>query len=133
TSTPSRAGSSWPRRCRARTAPPARRPPSTTSVVRQSGSRRSSAGRRLFRFQIREPDLDERPDPLLQPGLPREGECLLPALPRLRRVDALLEAVVAGHEQLLDPLADALFHNATLTARMNGCRAARRSPSRSAC
>ena len=71
--------------------------------------------------QIREPDLDERPDPLLEPGLPRERERLLPALARLRRVDALLEPVVARHEQLLDPLVDVLFHKATLTGRMNGC------------
>jgi len=35
---------------------------------------------------------------------------LLPALPRLRRIDSLLEPVVPGDEQLLDPLADVVFH-----------------------
>src|SRR4029079_1510131 len=97
---------------------------------RRGGSRRSSA---LLLPQIRDPDLDERPDPLLEPGLAREGERLFPALPRLLRIDALLEPVVARHEQLLDPLLDAISHTATLTARMVGCPPAPRSPSRSAC
>ena len=83
--------------------------------------------------EIRDPDLDERPDPLLESRLPRERERLLPALSRLRRVDALLEPVVARNEELLDPLVYALFHRATLTARMDWCPPAPRSPSRSAC
>src|SRR5262249_39814480 len=119
-----------PRRCRARTSPPARRPPRTTSVARRNASRRSSAGLLL---QIGEPDLDERPDPLLQPCLPRKGESLFPALTRLRRIYSRLQAVVPGDEQLLNPLVGAFFHEPKLTGRMNECPAARRNPRRSAC
>ena len=54
------------------------------------------------RRQIREPDLDERPHLVLETGLPRHLERLLPALARLLRVDTLLQPVVAGDEQLLD-------------------------------
>ena len=54
--------------------------------------------------QVGEPDLDERPHGLLEPCLARDRERLLPALAHLRRVDALLQPVVPGHEQLLDAL-----------------------------
>ena len=47
-------------------------------------------------FEVGEPDLDQRPDPLLHPVLARERQRLLVALAHLRRVDALLEPVVAG-------------------------------------
>jgi len=47
---------------------------------------------------------DARPHGALYAGLPRDRERLLVALARLGRVDALLEPVVPGHEQLLDPL-----------------------------
>jgi CheY-like chemotaxis protein len=53
---------------------------------------------------------------------------LLPALACLGRIDALLEAVVAGHEQFLDPSANVPFHKSTLTARMNGMRARKSKP-----
>ena len=48
--------------------------------------------------EIREPDLDERPDLILEPRLAREGEGLLPACACLGRIDALLQAIVARHE-----------------------------------
>jgi len=71
-----------------------------------SGFRRRRSTRSSSKpLEIREPDLDERPDLLLEPGLARDRERLLEALPNLRRVDALLEPVVAGDEQLLDLLA----------------------------
>ena len=54
----------------------------------------------LRRRQVREPDLDERPNRLLEPRLARDLERLLPALARLGRVDALLQPVVARDEQL---------------------------------
>src|SRR5581483_3837126 len=83
-------------------------------AARPNASRRSSVALRL---EIGEPDLDERPDPLLQASLPRQGQRLLPAFARLHRIDALLEPVVAGDQQLLDPLADVLFHKSTLTGQ----------------
>jgi hypothetical protein len=52
--------------------------------------------------EIGEPDLDERAYLVLDPGLARELERLLVALPRLRRGDALLEPVVPRYEQALD-------------------------------
>jgi len=66
-------------------------------------------------LQIRQPDLDERSDPFLEPRLPRERECLLPALARLRGIDPLLQAVVARDQELADLLADiVLAHGSTL-------------------
>ena len=59
----------------------------------------------LLPLEVGEPDLDERPDPLLEPRLARRLERLLVTLPHLGRVDPLLEPVVSGHEQLLDPQA----------------------------
>ena len=67
---------------------------------RRAGWRLSSSAQPL---EIREPDLDERPHRLLEAGLPRDGERLLVALPRLLGRHPLLEPVVAGDEQLLDP------------------------------
>ena len=61
-------------------------------AVRRSGWRRSS-GEPL---EVGEPDLDERPHALLEPGLARDRERLLVALAHLLRLDALLEPVVAG-------------------------------------
>jgi hypothetical protein len=55
------------------------------------------------RLEIGEPDLHERPDRLLDPGLTGECQRRLPALARLRRVDPLFETVVTGYEMLLDP------------------------------
>jgi hypothetical protein len=69
-------------------------------------------------FEIGKPELDERADPLLDPSLAREGECLLVARAHLLGIDALLQAVVAGHEQLLDPLARVFpLHKSTVTSQ----------------
>ena len=53
-------------------------------------------------FEIGEPDLDERPHGLFDPGLARQLESLLVALARFRRRDALLQPVVPRDEQALD-------------------------------
>ena len=58
-----------------------RRPSRTTSGVRRLGWRRFSSEP----FEVGEPDLDERPDRVLDPRLARELERLLVALPRLSR------------------------------------------------
>lgn len=79
--------------------------PSVTSVGRVD-SRAAPLGTRGWRvkaIEIREPDLDERPHGLLEPGVDRHPECLLVRLAHLFRRHALLEPVVAGHEELLDP------------------------------
>jgi preprotein translocase subunit SecG len=52
--------------------------------------------------EVGEPHLYERPHGVFEAGLPRGGERLLVALTHLLRGDALLEPVVAGHEQPLD-------------------------------
>ena len=87
-------------------APRARRPPRTTSSVQaerieailsraaRPASLSSTSGRIFF----------------LEPRLPRERERLLPALARLRRVDALLQPVVTGDEEMLDPFAHIFLH-----------------------
>jgi CheY-like chemotaxis protein len=70
-------------------------------------------------FEVREPEFDERPDRLLQPRLSRRLQRLLVALPDLVGIDALLEPVVAGHEQLLNPLAGVLpLHKFTVTSHI---------------
>ncbi|TMM10910.1 MAG: response regulator transcription factor [Actinobacteria bacterium] len=80
---------------------------------RQSGSKRSSAGR-----QVGEPELDERPDRVLEACFARDGERLLPALPGLLRVDALLQPVVTGDEELPDALARVFsLHKGKLTTQ----------------
>src|SRR5579884_3997699 len=61
--------------------------------------------------------LDQGAAALLAARLPGERERLRPALAGLRRVDALLQPVVAGDEELLDPLADIRFHTATVTGQ----------------
>ena len=80
---------------------------------------RRRAGWRSFSSEPREvgePDLDERPHGFLEPGCARDLECLLEALARLGGVDALLQPVVAGHEQLLDTRARLLaLHRQRLT------------------
>src|SRR3954451_20025008 len=73
---------------------------STTSGVRQSGWRRSCCEP----FEVREPDLDQRPDRLLEPGLLRNGQRLLVALPDLVGGNALFQPVVARQEQIVDLL-----------------------------
>ena len=64
---------------RSRTRRRARRPRRTTSGVRRLGWRRFSSEP----FEVGEPDLDERPDRVLDPRLAGELERLLVALPRL--------------------------------------------------
>ena len=55
-------------------------------------------------LEVGEPDLDQRPDALLEPGLLGYGERLLVALSGLLRIDSLLETIVTGDEKLLDSL-----------------------------
>jgi preprotein translocase subunit SecG len=76
-----------------------RRHRSTTSGGRRAGWRRSSCEP----LEIGQPELDERPDTVLETGLARDRERLLVGLADLRGIDALLQPVVSGHEQLLDP------------------------------
>jgi CheY-like chemotaxis protein len=77
---------------------------------------------RLLR-QVREPDLDERPHRVLEAGLARHGEGLLPRLARLLRIDALLEPVVTRDEQLLNPPARFLgVHSPSLTVQNSDSR-----------
>jgi hypothetical protein len=71
------------------------------SGVRRSGWRRFSCEP----FEVREPDLDERAYRLLEPRLARDGQRLLVALTDLLGRHALLQAVVAGQEQMVDLLA----------------------------
>jgi hypothetical protein len=73
-------------------------PRGTTSGCRRNGWRRSSSEP----LEVGEPDLDERPHALLEPCLARDRQRLLVALPDLLRRDALLQAVVAGEEQVVD-------------------------------
>src|SRR5581483_1380884 len=102
-------GSAVPPSCLVRTRPAARRRPPTTSGSRRSGWRRSSSEP----LEVGKPDLDERPDALLEPRLACERERLLVGRPDLLGGDALLQAVIARDEQLLDPLAD-LYHTENL-------------------
>jgi hypothetical protein len=60
--------------------------------------------------EIGQPDLDERSDRVLEPGLPRDLERLLVALTDLVERDPLLEPVVARHQELLDALARVVRH-----------------------
>ena len=70
---------SRPPRYRARISPVARQPLLTTSGCRRNGWRRSS-GEPL---EVGQPDLDERPDRVLDAGLARDGERLLVGLAHL--------------------------------------------------
>jgi hypothetical protein len=45
-------------------------------------------------LKIRKPDLNQRFDRILEPGLPGDRESLLVALPYLGRIDSLLETIV---------------------------------------
>ena len=84
-----------------------RQPPSTTSGFRRSGWRRSC----FEPLKIGEPDLDERPDRLLDAGVAREFERLLVALAHLGRVDALLQAIVPGQQRLVYRSGETLIHD----------------------
>ena len=74
-------------------------------MSRRAGWRRFS----IEPFEVGEPDLHERADPLLEPRFARELERLLVALACLCGVDALLQPVVARDEKLLDSLTDIAF------------------------
>jgi hypothetical protein len=82
------------------------------------------------RWEIRQPDLDERAHRLLEPGLAGHLERLLPALARLGEVDSLFETVVTGHEQFLDPVTRVVvsLHKATLTRQSGLSRVGDRWP-----
>src|SRR3954470_14610627 len=99
TSSRSRRPCARPLSCRARTW---QRAPPTSCMT--STSRRAGGGRFWSPLETRKPDLDQRPDRVLEPGLAGDGESLLVALAYLGRIDPLLETIVAGDEQLLDPL-----------------------------
>ena len=106
--------------------PLVRRPKSTTSGVRRRRWRRFSSEP----LEVGEPDLDERADRVLEACLARGLERLLVALAGLRRVDALLEPVVAGDEELLDPLPCLVpLHKSTVTVHIEGGTASWRLPS----
>jgi CheY-like chemotaxis protein len=84
-------------------------------MSRRAGWRRSSKP-----LEIREPDVDQRLDRILQPGLARDGERLLVALARFAMIHPLLEPVVAGHKQLLDPRPSVdLLHERSLAAHIS--------------
>src|SRR6478736_4023703 len=107
-----------PRSFPARTRPPAPRPSGMTSMSRRAGWRRFCSP-----LEIGEPDLHQRPDRILEPGLARDYKSLLVALPNLRRIDPLLQPVVTCDEQLLDPLARVLgLHDRSLTAQSSVLR-----------
>jgi CheY-like chemotaxis protein len=101
--------------------PLAQRPRSTTSGVRRRRWRRFSSEPR----EVREPDLDERTDRVLQAGLAGRLERLLVALTGFGGVDALLEAVVPCDEELLNPLSCVVpLHKSTVTVQIeDGTRA----------
>lgn len=70
--------------------------------------------------EVREPDLHERPDLVLDPRLAREGEGVLVALPGLLRGDALLQAVVARDEELLNLLTWRAGHDESVALALRG-------------
>ncbi len=81
------------------TSRPALLPAITTSSCRRHGWRRFSSEP----FEIGEPDLDQRTNRVLEARIPRHRESLLVRLADLLGRNALLQPVVAGDEQLLDP------------------------------
>src|SRR5437879_4329802 len=96
--------------------PPVRRPRSTTAGVRRSGLR----GFSCEPLAIREPELHQRTDRILDACLVGGLEGLLVALSHLDRVAPLLQAVVAGHEELLDPFTGVVpLHKPTLTSHIS--------------
>jgi hypothetical protein len=87
-----------------------------TSMSRRAGWRRFSSQP----FEIGKADLDQRPDRVFEARLPRDGESLLVTLPCFRRVDPLLEAIVTGDEELLNPLSGAFrLHDRSLAAHIS--------------
>ena len=99
----------------------------TTSGSRWAGWRRSSSGR----FETGQPDLDERPHCVPEPVLAGKCERLLVARAHLVVRDALLQAVVAGQEQVVDLCASLrLVHRREATIPRSCCRS---SPSSTCC
>src|SRR5581483_8073119 len=94
----SRARSRPRRACRCRTAPRGPPRPRTTSGCRRRRWRRFSSEP----LEVGEPDLDQRPDARLEAVLARDRERPLVALPDLLDRHALLQPVVARHEQVVD-------------------------------
>jgi hypothetical protein len=71
-------------------------------------------------LKIRKPDLNQRSDRVLEPGLPGDRESLLVALPYLGRIDALLETIVTCDQELLDSLVRVLgLHERSLAAHIS--------------
>jgi preprotein translocase subunit SecG len=68
-------------------------------------------------LEIGQPDLDERPNRVLETCLTRDRERLLVALSDLHQGDPLLQPVVARHEELLDALTGVVGHRRSLDAR----------------
>jgi protein translocase SecG subunit len=96
-----------------------RRRRSTTSSGRRPGWRRFSSEP----LEVREPDLDERANRLLEPRLARDRERLLVRRTNLLRRDPLLQPVVARDEELLDPLACVGIGHRESLAPLLPCRA----------
>jgi hypothetical protein len=91
-------------------------PSVTTSLSRPAGWRRFSSQP----FEIGKADLDQRPDRVLEARFSRNGERLLVACPRFRGIDALLEAIVTGDEELLNPLTRVFgLHDRSLAAHIS--------------
>jgi hypothetical protein len=71
-------------------------------------------------LEIGEPNLDQRPDRILEAGFHRDGQRLFVALSRLGRIDALFEAIVPGNQQLLNPPASVgALHARSLAAHIS--------------
>jgi CheY-like chemotaxis protein len=71
-------------------------------------------------LEVGEPELDQRPHALLDPGLPRHLERLLVALARLPRIHSLLKSIVSGDEKFLDSLTRVLaLHIRTVAVQIS--------------
>jgi CheY-like chemotaxis protein len=71
-------------------------------------------------LEVGEPELDQRPHALLDPGLPRNLERLLVALARLPRIHSLLKSIVSGDEKFLDSLTRVLaLHIRTVAVQIS--------------
>lgn len=62
-------------------------------------------------MKVGEPELDERSDLVLDPGLTGERERLIPAFPHLRGVNSLLQAIVSRQQGLLDTNSEVTDHS----------------------
>jgi hypothetical protein len=81
-------------------------------------------------LEVGKPDLHERADPLLDPCLARLLERPFVALANFGRVDPLLETVVPGNEELLNPFPSLVpLHKSTVTVQIEGGTASWRLPS----